>query len=157
MSDEVSVTRDIAAPAEQVWVMVADVTRMGEWSPESEGATWLGGATGAVPGARFRGANRNGKKQWNTLCTVVDADPGQRFAFRVTVGGLKVAQWAYALDPTPTGCRVTETWTDQRGQLVKSLGKPVSGVGDRAAHNRQTMERTLAQLAAAAESSAGSA
>ena len=36
-------------------------------------------------------------------------------------------------------------------------GKPVSGVGDRAAHNRQTMERTLAQLAAAAESSAGSA
>jgi hypothetical protein len=34
---------------------------------------------------------------------------------------------------------------------VKSLGKPVSGVGDRAAHNRAGMEQTLERLAAAAE------
>ena len=30
--------------------MVADVTRMPEWSPENESGVWLGGATG--PGHR---------------------------------------------------------------------------------------------------------
>ncbi len=49
MADQVSVTTEIAAPAEQVWAMIADVTRMGEWSPENQGATWLRGATGPTP------------------------------------------------------------------------------------------------------------
>ena len=152
MSEQVSVTREIRAPAEQVWAMVSDVTRMGEWSPETEGAEWLGSATGPVPGARFRGTNRNGKKQWKTVATVVDAEPGRRFSFRVAATGLKVAEWVYAFEPTATGCRVTETWTDQRGRIVSTLGKPVSGVADRASHNRAGMEQTLERLAAAAES-----
>ena len=42
----VTVERDMAAPAEQVWSMISDVTRMGEWSPEAVGADWLGDATG---------------------------------------------------------------------------------------------------------------
>jgi uncharacterized protein YndB with AHSA1/START domain len=152
MAEQVSVTKDIAAPAEAVWAMVSDVTRMGEWSPENEGGEWLRGATGPQPGATFRGTNRNGKKQWKTVATVVDAEPGRVFAFRVkAAGGLKVAEWRYAFEPTATGCRVTETWIDQRGVVVKTLGKPVSGVGDRAAHNRAGMEQTLARLAAAAE------
>ncbi|MGK2958896.1 MAG: SRPBCC family protein [Acidimicrobiales bacterium] len=46
MRDQVLVTREINAPVERVWEMVSDVTRMGEWSPENEGVTWLGGATG---------------------------------------------------------------------------------------------------------------
>jgi uncharacterized protein YndB with AHSA1/START domain len=153
MTDEVSVTREIDAPPELVWAMVADVTRMGEWSPENEGGEWLGGASGPQPGARFRGTNRNGKKKWKTLATVVDAEPGRQFSFRVTAtGGLKVAEWRYTFEPTATGCRVTETWIDQRGTVVKTLGNPVSGVADRAEHNRAGMERTLDRLAAAAES-----
>jgi uncharacterized protein YndB with AHSA1/START domain len=152
MTEQVSVTKDIAAPAETVWAMVSDVTRMGEWSPENESAEWLGNATGPHPGATFRGTNCNGKKKWQTVATILDADPGRAFSFRVkAAGGLKVAEWHYAFEPTATGCRVTETWIDQRGFLVKSLGKPVSGVGDRAAHNRAGMEQTLARLASAAE------
>ena len=110
-------------------------------------------ATGPQPAARFRGTNRNGKKRWTTLVTVVDADPGRRFSFRVTAGPLKVAEWCYTFEPAATGCRVTETWTDQRGRLVTVLGKPVSGVADRAHHNRAAMEQTLERLAAAARSS----
>jgi uncharacterized protein YndB with AHSA1/START domain len=153
VTEQVSVTREIDAPAEQVWGMVSDVTRMGEWSPENEGATWLRGATGPKPGARFRGTNRNGKKKWNTVATVVDAEPGRRFSFRVTAAGLRVAEWRYTFEPTATGCRVTETWIDQRGRIAKTLGKPVSGVADRATHNRAGMEQTLERLAAVAESS----
>jgi uncharacterized protein YndB with AHSA1/START domain len=154
VAEQVSVSREIAAPAEQVWAMVSDVTRMGEWSPENVGGTWLGGATGPNPGAKFRGTNRSGKKKWNTVCAVVDADPGRRFSFRVTAAGLKIAEWSYAFEPTAAGCQVTETWVDQRGRIAKTLGKPVSGVGDRASHNRAGMEQTLERLAAVAEESA---
>jgi uncharacterized protein YndB with AHSA1/START domain len=153
MADQVSVTREIAVPAEQVWAMVSDLTRMGEWSPENEGATWTRGATGPVPGATFRGVNRNGKKQWSTDGTVVEVEPGRLFTFRTTAAGFKVAEWRYAFETTATGCRVTETWIDQRGRIAKILGSPVSGVSDRTSHNRASMEQTLDRLKEAAESS----
>jgi uncharacterized protein YndB with AHSA1/START domain len=152
MAQEVTVTQDIGAPAETVWAMVSDIARMGEWSPENEGSTWLAGATGPTPGAKFTGANRNGKKTWTTAGTIVDVEPGRVFSFRITAAGFKVAEWRYTFETTSSGCRVTETWIDQRGRIAKALGKPVSGVADRAAHNRQTMELTLERLKAAAES-----
>lgn len=148
---QVSVSREIAAPAEQVWAMVSDVTRMGEWSPETEGATWLGGATSAAPGVKFRGTNRNGKKKWDTVAKIVDAEPGRVLAFEISAGPLKVAEWRYAFESNGNGCRVTETWTDQRGVVVKTLGKMLTGVGDRAGHNRTGMEQTLDRLKSAAE------
>ena len=146
-------TRDIAAPAEQVWAMVSDVTRMGEWSPENVGGTWLGGATGPQPGARFRGTNRIGRRRWKTVATVVDAEPGRRFSFRVATMGLKVAEWGYTFEPTATGCRVTETWIDQRPGFFKPLAQLATGVADRATHNRAGMEQTVERLAAVAEAS----
>jgi len=151
MSEQVSVSQDIGAPADTVWRMVSDVTRMGEWSPEAVGAVWLRGDSGPVPGARFRGRNRNGKKKWETVGVVTEAESGRVFAFRVSAAGFRVAEWRYEFEPKPAGCRVTETWTDQRGRVAKVLGKPVSGVVDRAAHNRSTMQQTLTRLAAAAE------
>jgi len=134
--------------------MVSDMTRMGQWSPENEGGRWLGGATGPQSGAKFRGANRIGKRKWNTVATVVDTDPGRRFSFRVSAMGLKVAEWSYTFEPTATGCRVTETWTEQRAGMFKPLARLVTGVADRATHNRTGMEQTLERLAAIAESSA---
>jgi uncharacterized protein YndB with AHSA1/START domain len=87
MTEQVSVTRQIGASAEQVWAMVSDVTRMGQWSPENEGATWLGAATGPQRGARFRGMNRNGKRRWKTVGrTVADAETGRRFCLEVSAG-----------------------------------------------------------------------
>ena len=151
MSDEVTVQREMGASADTVYGLVSDVTRMGDWSPETTGCSWIKGASGAAVGARFKGNNAIGGKKWSTSCTVVSADPGRAFVFRVDVGPIKVAEWAYRIEPTADGCTVTETWTDLRGGLIKKLGKPVSGVSDRATHNRAGMETTLARLAAAAE------
>jgi uncharacterized protein YndB with AHSA1/START domain len=156
MADQVSVTQEIGAPAEKVWAMVSDLTRMGEWSPENEGSTWLRGATGPQQGATFRGANRNGKKKWTTLGEITDVEPGRLLAFRITAAGFKVAEWRYEFETTATGCRITETWIDQRGRIAKAIGTPVSGVKDRAAHNRATMEKTLERLKSTAESSPAS-
>lgn len=152
MAEQVSVALEIGASAEQVWAMVADVTRMGEWSPETVGATWLDGATGPEPGAKFRGTNRNGKKKWDTVATIVEAAPGRVFSFRVAAKGLKVAEWRYTFEPTSGGCRVEETWIDQRGRIATFFGKPVSGVDERAVHNRAGMEKTLERLKVVAES-----
>ncbi|MGZ4737756.1 MAG: SRPBCC family protein [Ilumatobacteraceae bacterium] len=157
MNEQVTVTREIGAPAERVCALVCDVTRMGEWSPENVGGVWLGGATGAAPGARFRGTNRIGKRKWKTVATVIDADAGRRFSFRVSTAGLKVAEWSYSFEPTERGCRVTESWTDQRAGWFKPIARLATGVGDRATHNRAGMEQTLERLAAVAESAQASA
>jgi hypothetical protein len=147
---QVSVDRVVAASPERLYELISDVSRMGEWSPETAVCAWTGGATGPAVGAKFKGTNRNGKKKWSTTCTVVVADPGRAFAFEVSSGPLKVARWEYAFQPEGDGCRVVETWTDRRGVIVKLGGKPVSGVADRGAHNRATMEQTLERLASAA-------
>jgi uncharacterized protein YndB with AHSA1/START domain len=151
MSDQVSVTREMNAPADQVWAMVSDVTRMGEWSPENEGGVWLRGATGPKPGAKFRASNRIGKRKWKTVSTVADVEPGRKFSFRVSAAGIQVADWSYALEPTATGCRVTESWTDRRPGWFKPLSLVVTGVSDRSVTNRAGMEHTLDRLAASAE------
>ena len=154
MSDTtVTVTRAIDADPNQLWAMVADVTRMPEWSPETVAATWLGGASTAATGAKFRGTNRNGNKSWKSVATIIEAVPGSVLAFLVKAGGLSIAEWRYSFEPVGPGCCVTETWTDRRGQLLKLVSPRVTGVADRAVHNRSGMEKTLERLANAAECS----
>ena len=151
MTDNISVTRDIAAPPAKVWAMLSDLPRMGEFSPENTGGKWVRGATGPAVGARFVGSNRNGKKKWTTTCTVSECESPRVFAFDVSAGPVKVARWEYRIEPIDNGgSRVTETWSDRRGWLAKKLGGPASGVNDRATYNRTGMEETLRRLADAA-------
>lgn len=152
MSDTIEVQRHIAAPPEKVWALISDVTRMGEWSPETTNCEWIGGATGPAAGAKFRGRNQLGTRTWATTCVVTDAEPGRSFGFLSKVGPLDVARWLYLIEPTADGCRVEERWTERRNAVSKLLGRMATGVKDRAAHNRPGMETTLERLAAAAES-----
>ena len=149
MSD-VSVERDIAAPPEKVWALISDMTRMGEWSPEARGGEWIR----ARPRPRWvpiQGYERAGQE------FVEDRLWGHRvrarvpLRLRVQAGPLAVADWAYLIAPTATGCHVIERWTDDRGAIITFLGRVVSGVGERGEHNRHGMEQTLAALAAAVE------
>ena len=145
----VSVTKDIHAPAERVWTLVTDLPRMGEWSPENTGGEWTKGSTGPAVGATFVGTNKSAKRDWSTQCTVRVCKPPRSFAFDVNAGRVKVATWSYEIEPTATGCRVTETWTDRRNPLIRSLGGFFSGVSDRESFNRTSMEHTLNGLAEA--------
>jgi hypothetical protein len=144
------VERAVAATPTVVWNLVADITRMGQWSPETTSAAWTGGSAGPALGARFTGTNQMGSKKWTSSCTVTACEPGRRFAFDVAVGPFKVAGWAYEFHPTEDGCLVTERWEDHRGALVTWLSPMITGTKDRARRNRETMTVTLDRLAAAA-------
>ncbi|MDQ1625627.1 MAG: hypothetical protein QOJ49_1125 [Actinomycetota bacterium] len=145
----------IAADPVVVYGLVSDVTRMGEWSPETTSCSWVSG-DGAAVGARFRGVNHRGPLRWVTTCTVTSADPGRRFAFSVAFGPFAIAEWAYDITPSGGGCTVKESWVDRRGLAMKSGSPLVMGIVDRAAHNRAGMEKTLAALKATAEAGARS-
>ena len=152
MSDVV-VTQHVNAPAARLYDLVSDLPRMGEWSPENTGGSWTGGATGPAVGAKFRGTNRSGWRRWSTLVHVTAADPGRRFGFDVSAGGIPIAAWEYTFaDTADGGCDVTERWIDRRPGLARKLSDVVMQTPDRGVHNRRTMEETLRKLKAAAES-----
>lgn len=151
MAESISEHREIHARPETVWALVSDLPRMGEWSDENQGGEWIRGATGPAVGARFRGANRNGFRRWKTLVTVTDSQPGERFAFDVTLAGMPISSWSYDIEPTEQGCRVTEQWTDRRPGWFGPFARLATGVADRAEHTRVAMANTLERVAAAAE------
>jgi hypothetical protein len=144
----VEVSRVIAASPELLYDIVSDLPGMGELaSAEHTGGEWLGGATSAVVGARFKGRNSNGSRRWSTVATVDVADRGREFAFDVTGGPIKVARWSYRFEPVDGGTKVTQIWDDRRHAFAKKFGDVLSGVSDRAATNQAAMETTLANLA----------
>lgn len=142
---------EVAAAPERVWALVTDLPAMGAYSPENEGGSWSGGATGPAPGAVFRGRNRSGRRRWSTRSQVVRCEPPRSFAFEVTALGLPVAQWSYDLEGAGNGTRLTETWTDRRGALITRLGRLHTGVADREAFTARSIEQTLARVKERAE------
>jgi uncharacterized protein YndB with AHSA1/START domain len=79
----IEVEMSIAAPPARVWELVTDLQLMGHWSPEYQGGEWLDGATGPVVGARFKGRNKRGEREWESVSTVLEAEPGRSFVWAV--------------------------------------------------------------------------
>ena len=151
MEPDLEVSRDIAASPDVVFAALSDITRMGEWSPETHAAEWNEGFSGPELGAKFTGHNRNGEFEWTTEAQIVDLVAGELFTFDCMVADFVYATWGYRIEATESGCRVTERWQDLRPDEIKAMGAAISGVEDRVVHNRVGMEATLAALAAAVE------
>jgi uncharacterized protein YndB with AHSA1/START domain len=147
----VEVSIDIDAPPERVYDLVADLPRMGQWSPENTGGRWLDGATQAAPGARFRGTNRRGPLRWYTICTITEAERGKVLAWENSAVGFRVARWRYEFRPNGSGTTVIESTEDRRGKALKIASPVVMGIADRDSHNRAGMQKTLEQLKVTAE------
>ena len=145
-----SVTVHINAAPDKVWDLVSDVTRIGEYSPETFEAEWLGGATGPAVGASFRGhVKRNGKGPvyWTT-CTVVACEPGREFAFAVGPEGKQLNTWRYQLDPAGDGTDVTESFQLVDKAWLRLYWKALGWARGRTNRNgmRTTLERMKAEL-----------
>ena len=107
-----SVSVVIDRPPLEVWTAVADVTRMGEWSPECTAGRWVGGAGGPAVGAKFEGDNvakvaGRTMKRWTTTSEVSACEPGIVFEF-VAEG---YTTWRYDFVPEGNGTRVTESFS----------------------------------------------
>ena len=134
-----------AAPL-TVYALVSDVTRMGEWSPETQRANWIGGATGPEPGARFRGTNRRGLLRWSNKPRVDVADPGREFTFTTSLLGRDLTTWRYRFEPSGDGTDVIESFDARDTIIVKLMG------GDRRREELEAgMRTTLERLKDVAE------
>jgi uncharacterized protein YndB with AHSA1/START domain len=151
MSDTVSASVDIDAAPDLVWRLVADITRMPEFSPELRSAQWVSAVAEPKVGARFKGFNKHGKVRWSTSCEVTAAEPDREFAYRVTYFGLKISQWSFALEPQGSGTRLTESTLDLRSAPTRWVTGPATGVLDRATHNLEGIRATLAAIKTVAE------
>jgi hypothetical protein len=141
----------VDAPAEQVYALVAELTRMGEWSPECEQVEWTDGATGPAPGARFVGHNRGGPfglMRWSRGGRVLVADRGREFAFATEEGGREGTVWRYRFDAFDGGTRVTESY---EVEWIPMWARILDVPTNRARELQQAMRHTLTQLKAAAE------
>lgn len=104
----------IEADPDVLYDLISDVTRMGDWSPETTGATWLDGSTGPVVGARFKGSNKSGIFRWSTKPVVEVAERGREFTF-VTLSPRnrkKLTRWSYKLTASGDGVDVGESWAE---------------------------------------------
>ncbi len=147
------VTEHIVAPAEELYDLVADVTRIGEFSPECRTAEWIGGGPPATPGARFRGRNAASRLlRWARVCEVVTAEPAREFSFRTvpTVTKPDSTVWTYRFEPAGDGTDVTEAY-----EVVKLPPRPVLALFRRLLPHHMDMrphlERTLASIKRTAE------
>lgn len=147
-----SATVTMNASADKVWELIADISNIGRYSPETFEAEWLDGATGPALGARFRGhVKRNGigPVYWTT-CRVTACDPGREFGFAVLAGDRPINTWLYRLQPTDGGVAVTESFRLADSPLT-AVYYWLFGGWLRRRHNIRDMTRTLERIKAVAE------
>jgi hypothetical protein len=144
---------DIEASPELVWSLVADVPRMGEWSPECRRCDWAEGFTDPIVGARFRGYNRFGLWRWHRDVLVTAAEPGIEFAFvTLGTGNAEQTRWQYRFVPMEGGTEVRESFEGVTRPLYVHLWLSVPGMtGLRRRQLERGMVRTLERLKLAAE------
>ena len=148
-----SVTMSMDAPPEQVWALISDITRTGEFSPETLDAEWLGGATEPAAGNRFRGhVKRNGKgpMYWSE-CVIDTAEPDREFTFTVVLKGRRMNTWSYKLEANSDGgTDVTESFELQDSLSNRLYWKALGPL--RRQTNIRNMTTTLERIRAVVES-----
>lgn len=101
-----------SASPDAVWRVVADVSRIGEWSGECRSARLGRGATAPAPGVRFRGWNRSGPWVWTRSCVFTAVDPPRHLAWRTVGlwGHVDSTEWHLTLEPQDGGTRIVQTY-----------------------------------------------
>jgi predicted amidohydrolase len=151
----------IGVPPDVAYAAVADLRRMGEWSPEARGGTWVEGEAGTV-GATFRGVNEDAEGPWHTISRITEAVPGVAFGWRVAdPGQVDGTEWRFTFRPEGAGTVVTESFSWQwtpvpaegfRGRVGRlPFDAAREAVAAKEAHLRAGITATVANLKAALE------
>ncbi|KJS53300.1 SRPBCC family protein [Streptomyces rubellomurinus] len=104
----------VAATPLDVYAVLSDLPRSGEWSPECQGGEWVVGAPAEV-GSVFRGENLRSEDvvawapvvrgRWTTHAQVVAAEPGRtfRWAMHDSAGEPQQSVWGFDIEPAEGG------------------------------------------------------
>ena len=145
----------VGATPERIYDLVAELPRMGEWSPECQSVEWVEGTTGPAVGAAFVGHNRGGPRglfTWSRRGRVLAAEPGREFAFVTEEGGRESTEWRYRFEPVDGGTRVTESYDVK---WIPTWARIVDVPTNRHRELRDAMRHTLERLKSAAEAKNG--
>ncbi|MGV9860758.1 SRPBCC family protein [Gordonia sp. NPDC003425] len=147
---------DIDATPAQVWAVLSDLARMGEWSPQCKKMFVLGGPVKL--GTRTVNINRRGALVWPTTSKVVRFAPNQEIGFRVAENH---TVWSYAITPNESGgVQVTER-REVAGSTTKVSSTLVDlvfgGADSFEAELKVGMAETLGKVKKAAESATAGA
>jgi hypothetical protein len=135
----------VDAPLDSVWDVLADVTRVGEWSYECHRVEWMDGAAGAVPGARFRGMNKAGPWTWSRVNEITAVDAPHALVWR-TVSTLLFpdsTQWSYRLEAADDGTRIVQEYRLLRAPaiLIRLYAMLIPSHRDRSSGLRDDLRR----------------
>lgn len=104
----------VSASPSEVYAVISDLGRSGEWSPECLGGEWVSGDASTV-GAVFRGENLRTEDvvawapvvrgTWFTESEVTAAEPGRtfRWAMRNSAGERQQSVWGFDIEPAAEG------------------------------------------------------
>jgi hypothetical protein len=144
-----SATTTINRPAAEVFAVVADVTRMGEWSPECTTCRWVAPATGPL-GATFEGDNVASLgpislKKWTTTSEVTAFEQDRVFEFFAE----GITTWRYELAEADGVTTLTESFSHE--PFTGTQGFLYNTVMRRTTAMHKGMQQTLAKMKAAIE------
>lgn len=132
---------DIAASPAEVWAVVSDLKRMGEWSPQCR-----------RHGTRTVNINRQGALVWPTRSVVTAFEPEKTLQFQILENR---TAWTFELEPTESGTRLTESRTTPRGVSALSNFLTKNVLGGTATFEQglqRGIHQTLQRIKVAAES-----
>ena len=142
----------IARSPGELYDMICDVTRTGEWSPVCK-ACWWDEGDGPRHGAWFTGRNETPERIWETRSQVVVAQRGREFAF--IVGG-SWTRWGFTFTLVEGGTVLTESWDFLDGgfaRFAERFGDDAPAqIADRTQAAHRGIPVTLAAIKRIAES-----
>jgi hypothetical protein len=142
------ISRHFDVRPEVAYGLVADITRMPEFSPEILSCEWLDGATEPAVGARFAARNKVTRgPSWTNKPVVTVVDPGRAIAFARTENFAGTVEWRYDFAPDGDGTLVTESY--EVTKRITPIGWAIMwafGVKDRRAELHTGMEQTLERM-----------
>ncbi|MFI5619679.1 SRPBCC family protein [Streptomyces sp. NPDC051567] len=104
----------VAATAQEIYDVVSDLARSGEWSPECQGGEWISGEPSGV-GSVFRGENLRAEDvvgwaplvrgTWYTEARVTAAEPGRTFRWMMLTHAQEDQEsvWGFDIEPAAQG------------------------------------------------------
>lgn len=131
----------VSATPDDVYAVVSDLPRSGEWSPECQGGVWISGDP-ATEGAVFRGMNLRSpdvvawaplvRGVWHTECRIIAAEPGRTFRWMMLshVGADQESVWGFDMSPVKGGSELIHHF--RMGTATAGIHKIVADLDEEA-------------------------